>query len=101
MFPPNDSEIRPDRAVQQAPPERLDHRRDSNDVHAVAFSQKEEVVRKEWDSHDVIEVGMGDEDMLQPQLTLDVKSIGQASRVKQDVPVQQKAGRPVSGELSS
>ena len=42
---------------------------------------------------------MGDEDVPYPQLTLHVKDIRQASRVKHDIPVQQKARRPVPREL--
>ena len=63
MLTRDDREIRPDRTIQQAPPECLDHWRDSHDIYAVAFPRKEEVVRKKWNSHDVIKVGMGDEDV--------------------------------------
>ena len=99
MLTRDDREIRPDRTIQQTPPERLDDRRDSHDIYGMAFPRKEEVVRKKRNTHDVIKVGMGNENMPYPQLTLNVKDIRQASRIKDDSFVHQETRRPVSRDL--
>jgi hypothetical protein len=60
---------------------------------------KDEIVCKKRNSHDMVKVGMSDEDMFDLPLPSDVENIGEASRIKQDFIIQQKTRRTMFGKL--
>jgi hypothetical protein len=63
------------------------------------FLSKDEIVRKKRNSHDMVKVGMSDEDIFYLPLPSDVENIGEASRIKQDFIIQQKTRRAMLGKL--
>jgi len=78
----NDREIRPDRTIQKTLSNDLNHRRDAENIHPVPFFPKNEVVCKKWNSHDMVKMRMGDEDMFDSTLPFDIKKIGQTSCIE-------------------
>jgi len=60
------------------------------------FFSKDEIVCKKRNSHDMVKVGMSDEDMFDLPLPSDVENIGEASRIKQDSIIQQETWRTMS-----
>lgn len=74
--------IRPNRAIQQTLSNRLNHRRDAQDVHPIPLFSENKIVSQKRNSHDMVEVGMGNEDVLDLQLGFDIQNIGEATRIK-------------------
>jgi hypothetical protein len=77
-----DRKIRPNRAIQQTLSNRLNHRRDTQDVHPIPLFSENKIISKKRNSHDMVEVGMGNEDVLDLQLSFDIQNIGKTSRIK-------------------
>ncbi len=95
----DDRKIWPNRPIQETLSDRLNDRWDAQDIDPMLFLPKDEIVCKKRNSHDMVKVGMRDEDMRYRPLPSDVENIGEASRIEKDFFIQQETRRTMFGKL--
>jgi hypothetical protein len=61
----------------------------------------DDIIQKEWNTYDVVEMSMGDEDILDFTLSPDIQRLSQTPRIDQDLIIQKKTRRFSSGKLRS
>jgi hypothetical protein len=86
----NGRKIRPNRTVEEIPLDRPDDRRNAENIDLVRDVANDDIVCKERNSDDMIQMGMRNKNMLDLQLSSDIQNIGKAACIKQDSPVQKK-----------
>jgi len=77
----------------------LQDRPDAEKVDPAPPVTDDNVIRKKGNSPDVVEMGMGDKNILYFELCFFIEDIGETARVKQGLVIQKESRRIVTGKL--